>query len=489
MLFQDRKTLNISGDQINNLELASIVNQAKRFASTDPARAHMLMDLAEQIRPDGSPSLAASAPAGYSTLQALREEIANTIVADAETQRKEAERTLQESTKDNYVQALTDLSQLEGADAVNAWAADNVDGLTQEQFKAHYGDYRGEVLNAVSRFRSGQKSQGNDTATAEYMEAIQRGVAEWEDIHRDERLSDLQRQRLFAAMNEQTQKAQLGYMPDATLAGKLLSDLEASWSDSVYATPWMASQQIEPGKPPLVTPEGLYYQGQLLKRLRTLDPDLDVTTMNQKKMEMLQEVKDDILSGKIRWRDQAVSLQEPYPELKLDQKLKEGERLSDANVVNIAKAFNGGGVQQVRDSFGIDYFNLDGVEQKRIAAEAQRQKAELDALHADTFFGRITSDETEEALRVFSDQIMGLPVDMYDPDPEISGRGLGDSVERERAKLENLEARLEEVKRTGHGLANLNTIILERDVKRQREYYDLLKGRHDAHMKAGKGKP
>ncbi len=388
-IFESRNSLGIPGQSINAMELSSLVNQVKRVAGTDPLKAQELIDLAERLRPDGSPSLAASIPDGYATIQTLRDSVAQTVLEDSINEKKEAAAAVKESTTENYVSALTELIRMENPEAAAQWAAENVESLSDAEFKAKFGDYRADIMKAVQAAKSNQSPPGNDLALAEYMEGIQRGTTEWDDVNADSRLNHIQKQKLFASMKEITQKAQLGYLSDAHLAGKLLVDLESSWSDSVYRSPWSASRQLEPGKPPIVSPEGLFYQGELFKRLRQMNPDLDVTESNRTKLEVVQDLRDEILSGRLRWANESGKLQEPVPQLKLSQKVKEGERLTEDEVTAVAKTLNGGGVKQVQDAFGVDYFTLDGSDQKRIAAEVQRQKAELESLQSGGFFNRM----------------------------------------------------------------------------------------------------
>ena len=396
-IYDSRKTLGISGEVINEIEMTSLVNQAKRYASIDPIRAESLLDLAEQKRPDGSPSLAASARDGYTTLERLRDEVAATILAESSRERIEAENDMKSATRENFINDIITVSRLENAEAAKKWAVENVDSLPPEALRAKYGDNVGEMLGVVERAKSNQKPEGNDAALTEWTMAIQRGTAEWEDVNRDKRLSDKQKAQVFGTMKDVTQRAALGYVSDAQLAAKLLTDLEKAWPDSVYGTPWTASRQIEPGEPPVITPEGLYYQGELFRKLRDLDPDLDVIASNRKKMEIFQDVKNAVVSGKLRFRDNAGSLQETFPELKLSEKVKEGERLSDPDVSALGKALHDGGAPRIRDVYSLDYFTLDPQDRKRIASEAQRQKAELDALRANTFFGWI--EESPDALQ------------------------------------------------------------------------------------------
>lgn len=387
-IFESRNALGISGQAIDDLEMTSLVNQINRAAMDDPIRAQELIDLAERMRPDGSPSLAASAPNGYATIQTLRENIAQGIVAEAKQAKADAAATLKETTADNYVSTLTALQRAQTPEEAAAWAKENVDNLSDAELKTRYGDHRADVLNAVHAAKSNRSIPGNDVAMAEHLGDIQQGTATMNNIYNDSRMNPLQKAKLIGVMRETTQKSHLGYMADSQLAGMMLGELETAWPSSIYRSPWSASLQTEPGKPPVVSPEGIFYQGELLKRLRMLDPELDVTKANQGKMEIMQDVKNDILSGRIRWEDHAVNPSEPVPQLKLSVKVREGQKLTRNEVHALAKTMNGGGTQEIESAYGINYFSLDGHEQKRIAAEAQRQKAELDALESERFFNR-----------------------------------------------------------------------------------------------------
>jgi hypothetical protein len=280
-------------------------------------------------------------------------------------------------------------------------------------------------------------------------------------------------------MRKTTQRAELGYMPDVQLAGRLLGDLERAWPDSVYQTQWAASQEIEPGKPPVVAPEGSFYQGELLKRLRQIDPELDPQESNRQKLEILNDVKNEITSGKIRWADSVGTTGEPVPALKLAERVKEGGALTPTEVADVAKAFNDGGSARIREVYGVDFSGLGGGEQKRVVAKAQEQKAEIEALEADSFFSRAASFLSgigDDMATAFSNQIAGVPVDLYDKNtmPDMIDK----SLERERLELEEMETRLIEWEKNPPRLGNLHLIMLRRDIKEQREYYETLKARH-----------
>lgn len=468
-IFESRNSLGIQGSQINSLELVEVTNQVKRHAVDDPAKAYMLLDLAEQLRPDGSPSLAASVADGYSTLQALREHVADTVLKESETERNESKQILADSTKDNYLNMLVELTGKD-ADSAKQWEADNIAGKTEEELKATFGDYRADVLKALEQMKSPKVPEGNDQAVAEWTLSIERGEADAEDIKNDNRLTKRQQGAFLLSMQSMTQDATRGYLPNSHLADMLLSDLQAAWPESVYKSPWSASREIEPGKPPVITPEGNYYQNEFLKRVRTLDPELDPQESNRQKLEILQDVRNDILSGKVRYQDNAGRIEGTFPELKLSEKIKEGQSLTEQEVRAAGKTFNEGGVERVREIYGVDYFKMDPQEQRRIAAAAQQQKAELDALKANTFFNRMTdyfaNDDADIILRNYE-------VQMVAPVEEV--------MKQEEAKLEQLETRLDNARRYGRGLTNLNVIMLERDVKQQREYLELLKVRHGKH--------
>ena len=387
-LYEGRHELGITGQQINEIEMAGIEAQIKKYSTTDPAKAQALFELAERERPDGSPSLAASAIDGYTKLEAIRDHMAKEILKDSKLEQAEAEKALKESTQDNYVNAVMELAKLKDPEAIREWEANNITGKSPEELKAVYGLHRADIVTAVEKMKDPKTPEGNEQALSDWMMGIERGEAEWDDIKNDKRLTPPQQAKLYGSMKAMAQRADLGYIPDAQLASKLLADLEEAWPDSVYGTPWTASQVFDPGKPPVVTPEGLYYQNVFLKEVRQLDPKLDPQESNRMKLEILQDIKNDIVSGRERWKDNAGRLEEDFPVLKLSEKVKEKEALSDAEVTAVGKVFNDGGAAKVKDVFKVDYFALDGPEQQRIAAEAQRQKAELDALKAQSFFGR-----------------------------------------------------------------------------------------------------
>lgn len=317
---------------------------------------------------------------GYARLDKLRDHIYDTVLKETKLEEAEASRVFQETTKDAYIDAITELSQLADADAVKAWEAENIAGKSVDELKAIYGDHRADIVNAVSRKKDNPKPEGNDQALAEWSMAIQRGTAEWDDVKADTRMSDKQKVQLFATMRDMTQKANLGYISDAQLASKLLLDLEGAWKESIYTTPWGGSKQIDPSRPPVITPEGLYYQGELFKRLKDLDPQLDVVESNRQKQEIAQEVKNDIISGKLRFERQAANLDESAPELKLSVKVEEGKPLTDRETTLLAKCYNDGGAKRIHEVYGFHMFKMKMPEQVRIASEAQRMKAEIDAI-------------------------------------------------------------------------------------------------------------
>lgn len=493
-LFESRKTLGISGQAIDEMEMISLSNAVTRTIQENPIKAFALLDLAERQRPDGSPSLAATAPNGYATVNTLRATVAAAILTDSENEKKESAATLKETTYDNYVNSFMALNTLESPETRQQWIAENFDGLSDEEFKAKYGDYRDKMFNTVQAAKSNQKPVGNEAAMTEHTYAIGRGTAEWQDIENDDRLNGTQKAHFFNELKKATQDARLGYISDASAAASLLGELESGWSHSVFGTPYSASIQSESGKPPTVSPEGLFYQGELLKRLRQLDPATDVNESNRRKLEVVQDVRNEILSGRLRWADNAGSLPGPFPQLKLSEKVREGQRLSPAEVSEVAKAFNGGGIRQVRDRFGVDFYAMDGEDQRHIAGEAQRQKAEIDALKSQSFLTR-----TREGFR----NTLGLPEPQYDAfewsqqvsaeasrlsldgmeldsavmlgtfrhedPPEIVGERLANTVENEQRRVVDLEAELEE-ERNGLGtLSNLRASNTDQRLTKQKK--------------------
>lgn len=404
-LFNSRDTYGVKGSWINTVEFESIENNALRFASSDPVKAQHLLELAEQKRPDDSPSLAASIPGGYTRLLKLREAVNNSIVRESRLADTELKQEHAETTKGNYLDAITTIAQMGDPKAIQKWETENLKGKSPSELEALYGDYRADVLSKVRDFQSNVKPAGNEQALTEHMMNIERGQAEWEDINQDNRISDYQRAQLYGKLSTITQQTQKGYLNDNQLAIKLLSDLEQSWPDSVYGTPWLGSRNMEPGKPPIVTPEGNFYQGELLKRLREAEPNLDVVESNAKKLGIVQDVHNEIISGRLKFDAYDGKINEPVPELKLSEKVKDGQRLSASDISSVAKTFNTGGAKQIRDSLGVDYFALHGDDQRRVAAEAQRQKAEVDVLQSRSLLNR-----TRKAFR----DTLGLPEPQYD---------------------------------------------------------------------------
>lgn len=399
-LYDSRDMHGIRGSQINEFELQSIENNAQRFASTDPLKAQQLLALAEQKRPDGTDSLAASIPGGYTRLQKLREVVNNTIIKDNALTDAELKREIAETTKKNSLDALSTIAQMGDPEAVRQWAEENIKGKSLEELETLYGDYRSDVLGKVKSAQSNIRPEGNEQALAEWSMKINRGQAEWEDIRDDKRLNDPQRAQLYSNLNTITQQAAKGYLTDAQLAVKLVNDLEQSWPNSVYGSPWTGSRTLEPGKPPVVTPEGSFYQGELLKRLREADPVLDVNKSNEQKLSIAQEVHDEIITGRLKFNAYDGKVNEPIPELKLSQKIKEGVTLSDHDVTALGKAYNNGGPARIRDAYGVDLFALNEMEQRRVAGEAQRQKAELEALKSQSFWGDIPNTDDFEMQRL-----------------------------------------------------------------------------------------
>lgn len=478
-LYNGRKALGISGQQINEIEMASLSTQIKKFATTDPLKAQTLLDLAERERPDGSPSLAASVEKGYETLDAVRDAMAADVLRESLLEKETAERTLKESTQDNYINAVMELAQLQTPEERQAWADANITGKTPEELKAVYGIHRADVVSTVENMKSRKTPEGNEQAVADWTMAVELGTAEWDDITSDKRLTPPQQARLFRAMRNATQRVELGHMQDVQLAARLLGDLQNAWPNSVYQTPWMASGEPEPGKPPVVAPEGSFYQGELLKRLRQIEPNLDPQESNRQKLEIMRDVENDILSGRLRWADSVGKTGEPVPALKLSEKVKDGGTLTPPEVKSIAKAFNEGGSARVKEAFGVDYSGLNGGEQKRIMAEAQQQKAELEALQTESFFGRVVSllsGWKENTAMSLANQIAGVPVDLYDR--STTEDMIAQSLERERLKLEEMETELVNMKENPPRLGNLKIIMLQRDIAEQREYYDSLKATH-----------
>ena len=402
-----------------------------------------------------------------------------TVLKESKLESAEAEKALKESTQDNYINAITELALMKDSEAIQQWEAKNITGKSPEELKAVFGLHRADLVTAVEKMRLPKTPEGNEQAFADWTMKVERGDAEWDDIKADRRLTPPQQAKLFGSLKKMTEQASLGYIPNAHLANRLLSELQDAWPNSVYSSPWSASQMVEPGKPPVVTPEGLYYQNEYLKRLRALDPKSDPQESNREKLELLQDVKNDITSGKLRWENNVGRTGEPTPQLRLAQRVNEGGTLTEAEVSGLAKLFNDGGTARIKDAFQVDYFKLDGKEQKRIAAEAQRQKAEIEAIKADSFFGRLSSffksDSVSDALDTYSMNIMGVPLDSYSSDPAVRDQPLVESVEREKARLDELEAQLVDVRDNRRGLSNLHVIRLQREITKQRTYYESLK--------------
>ena len=493
-LFESRKDLGISGQALNELELASIANQTKRYAMTEPAKAYALMELAEQSRADGSPSLAASAQNGYSTLQQLHEYVARTVIEDSDREKRESASTLKETSQDNYISLLRELDQLPNAEVAGEWAKEKFDNLSDSELKVQFGDYRGQALRAVLEAKSNQQPVGNDAALAEHLDAIQRGTAEWGDVDTDGRLSRTQKVKLFGEMQRATQDARLGYMSDASLANMLMEELESNWSQSIYKTPWSASRQPDPSKPAVVAPEGAYYRGVLLKRLREVEPNLDVNASNQRKLEIMKDVRNDVLSGRERWADNAGTLDGPFPQLKLSEKVKDGLSLSDTEVAEVARTFSGGGSRQVKDAYGIDYYLLDGEEQRRIAAESQRQKAEIEALRSQSFGSRMRQgirdtlglpepqyeafeweqQSSAEASRLTFegmglDNTVMMGTFRHEDSPEFIRERLVNTIDNERREVAELESQLKEEQDGTSTLSNLKVINTGQRLSRKRK--------------------
>lgn len=406
-IYNGREALGLSEADIRGLELETIILQARKAARDNPLKSEALMALAEAEGDDGTPSLAALLPDGYAKLDRLREYIDSAVLQENKQEAAEAKRVFQETTKENYITAVMELSQLADVDAIHAWEAENIGGKSADDLKAVFGDHRAEIVNAVSRLKANPKPEGNDQALAEWSMAVQRQQAEWQDIAADNRLNDKQKAQLYGTMRDMTQKAQLGYISDAQLASKLLVDLQEAWTESVYSTPWSGSRMLEPGRPPVVTPEGIFYQSELFRRLKDVDPKLDVVENNKQKQEIAQEIKNEIISGRIRFKQHAANLDEPVPELRLSIKAKEGEPFTETELSALGKCFNDGGGAKVKEVFGVNMFELAGPEQLRIASEAQRQRAELDALRSHSLFNNPRMDE---ALGNYSRQIMGMPM-------------------------------------------------------------------------------
>lgn len=406
-LFSSRDTLGIAGSAINEMEMFSLENTVRKFASSEPARAQALLDLAEQKRPDGSPSLAASLGDGYTRLEKLRDELAVTVLAEASREKTEATASLKNTTEARYMQDYIAVSRLESPDVVRQWETDNIKTLTPEQLIAKYGEHTDDIMRTIKVLSSSKAPEGNEEALSEYSIAIQRGDGDWDAVRQDSRLNDKQRAQLFGIMKETTQKAELGYVPDAAMARKLLIDLESQWSGSVYETPWMATRETEPGKPPLVTPEGIFYQGELFKRLRQLDPKMDVTESNRMKQEMTRDLANEILSGRLRFQEQTGRTGEQAPRMRLSERLKEGGTLSPVDVSNMAKVYAQGGQGRVREVFGVDFMNLAGQERRRVMGEIQKRKAELDAIKANSLFGG--GNKIETFGRYYSSNPFGIP--------------------------------------------------------------------------------
>lgn len=401
-LYESRHTLGLKGTDIDAIEMESLSAQAKKFATSDPMKAQRLLELAERVRPDGTPSLAASAKDGYIALEKLRGEVANTILVEAERERAEADRTRRETTGDNYFSAIRELSEKQTPDEVKQWEAANIAGKPDAELKERFGSHAGDVLNTVEARKSGRIA-ANAEAMAEWQLRLQAGETDWEEAKRDPRTSDVQKNLIFSIMKQQEQDVRKGYIPDSQLSVRLLADLEKEWPQSVYRTPWTGTELSEPGKPPSLRVEGSFYQGELFKRLRKLEPVEDVNESNRRKLEVVQEVKDDILSGRLRFGDNMGALKDAAPELKFSEKIKDGVPLTATDYTALGKLYSEGGRNKVLASAGVDIFSLPTQDQLRISGEAQQHRAKLDALKANTFLSRFfrpfTPEEEQADLR------------------------------------------------------------------------------------------
>lgn len=393
-LFQSKDGAGITGPAFNEMEMEALSNQVYKYALTDPNRALAFIELAEKERPDGSPSLAASANNGYTKTANLRKHVAEKVNATATTERKEADELRKESTKEAYTKALIEISELNTSEEVAQWVVANWDSKSVSERQAIYGDNVPNLIEKLSKRQTAttgtQKHPDNEKAFSEWSIAITRGTASWDDVEEDERLTEPQRARLFREMTKKQQDEKAGFLSTATLGGLLLDKVEAGWEGSIYQTPYKASARPSAGKPHVVVPEGAFYLNEYQKKINQLDPETDPQTSNKQRLDILEETVSDIHSGKIRYAQVASNPQE-VPELKPAQKIMEGIPLTENEVNTAARMLNDGGVTAVKEGFGLDVIALVPQERDRIMAKAQAMKAELEAIKANTWFGRMSN--------------------------------------------------------------------------------------------------
>lgn len=335
------------------MEMTSLASHAKRYALTDPMKALNLLDLAEELRPDGSPSLTEALPDGHSTIENLRDTIASTIVANADYEAEMTESAVRESTKTNFIDTLTELSALSDSDALTEWEANMMANASTAELTAKYGIYVPDVLNAISQVRTGEQSKGNGIEYAELSEGIRRGIVSWDDVAIDDRIGPSQRQRLFTVIKEQDERAQLGHILDSQLADKLIVNLNEKSPDIADS----------PDKTRL-------YQNELHKRLQGIDPGLDVDTANSQRLEIMQGMIDEITTPEP---------EEPAKPLVSSIQVNSGVPLTVDQIRDFGKAFNRGGMKGVREMYGVDFFQMNGQEQRALLAEIQGQRLEAKA--------------------------------------------------------------------------------------------------------------
>lgn len=179
----------------------------------------------------------------------------------------------------------------------------------------------------------------------------------------------------------------------------LLSDLEKGWPESIYQTPYSASFVDEPGKPPIVSMEGNSYQTELRRRLNEVSPSSNPAIANRQKAEIKQQLVSDILAGRFRYEKEAGNIKDNFPMLKLKEKIKEDTRLSDSEVESLGELFQAGGAKKIKETHGVDFYYLNGLDILRVTQKADERRLRLEALKADSFFGRIFTlpDEAEMA--------------------------------------------------------------------------------------------